>query len=86
MKSPNEQYLIAQELSKIGPSFKLVEYEITGFELDNDYKLAISSSCSMFTESYIKSVIKLSEEYDFSWYVSDSCFAVHDGNLFIIIY
>lgn len=86
MKSPKQQQFIAQELSEIGPSVKLVEYTITGYKRDNNYRLAISSNTGMFTESYIKSVIKLSQQYGFSWYVSDICPAVPNNNLFIIIY
>lgn len=86
MKSPNQQYLIAQELSKIGPSVKLVDYEITSYKRDDNYRLAISNNTGMFTESYIKSVIKLSQQYGFSWYISDICPAVPNNNLFIIIY
>lgn len=86
MKSPNEQYQIAQELSKIGPSAKLVEYEITCYETNDDYRLAISNITGMFTETYIKSVINLSQKFGFNWFVSESCLPFPDGGLFIIIY
>lgn len=86
MKSPNEQYLIVQELNKINSFVADAGFNIVGYEADGEYRIAISSTIGMIPEVYIKRIVALSELYGFSWFLSDSCLAVDDGNLIIIIY
>lgn len=86
MKSQNQQHLIAQELSKIECNINEADYKIVGYEIDGDYRIAVSPIYGMFSQSYMSIVLKLSKEYGFHFYVSDTCAAIHDINLFIIIY
>lgn len=86
MKSPNKQHLIAQELSTLDYSTQLPSYEITCYEIDNDLRIAISSNIGLFPQHYITSVVKLSQEYGYHFYIRDSCAATRDIKPFIIIY
>lgn len=86
MKSPNEQYLIAQELTKLESNCDYPSYNIHCYKVDVEYQIAISSNIGMFPGVYIECIIELSERYGYNWYVSDSCSADLDGSLFIIIF
>lgn len=86
MKSPNEQYLIAQELNKLESFLAGQDCNIVGYEVDGEYRIAISSNIGMFPSFYIKDIISLSALHGFSWYISNSCASVHRRDLFIIIY
>lgn len=86
MESQNQQYLIAQELSKIECNVDPAGYKIVGYELSGDFRIAVSSSYGMFSQAYITIILKLSQEYGFRWFIADTCAAIHDENLFIIIY
>ena len=86
MNSPNEQYQIAQELSKIECYTNEANYDITGYEINGDYRIAVTAKQGMFSQVYIHNVVKLSQQYGFSFFISDICSAIRCKKLFIIIY
>lgn len=85
MESPNQQYLIAQELSKIFSSADINDFNIVGYELVGKYKIAISSNYGLLPGDYISEIVKLSQKYKFKFYVSDTTAADIDGNFFLLI-
>ncbi len=86
MESQNKQYLIAQELNKIVCNVDLADFDIVGYELYGRYKIAITSSYGMFPGTYIAEIVKLSKEYNFKFYISDTCATDIEGDFFLIIY
>ena len=86
MDSPNKQYQIAQELSKYKCNVDSADYNIVGYELSGDFRIAVSSHYGMFPQTYIAIIFKLSQAYGFHFYITDTCSAIHDENMFIIIY
>lgn len=86
MQSPNQQYLIAQELSKIFSLADSDDFNIVGYELEGSYKIAISSNYGMLPGIYIAEIVKLSQKYKFNFYVSDTTAADIDGDFFLLIY
>lgn len=86
MQSPNQQYLIAQELSKIFSLADSDDFNIAGYTRDENYKIAISSNYGILPGTYIAEIVKLSKKYSFRFYISDTTIADIDGDFFLIIY
>lgn len=86
MESQNQQYLIAQELNKIVCNVDSADFNIVGYTLHGHYKIAITSSYGMFPGTYITEIVKLSQQYNFKFYISDTCAADIEGDFFLLIY
>lgn len=86
MLSQNQQYQIAEELRKIFCFTEPEDFNIVCYELEERYKIAVSSNCGMLPGIYIAKIVKLSQEYNFEFYISNTCVADIDGDLFLIIY
>ena len=86
MISQNQQCLIGQELIKIMCDINTPYIDVTGYELDGQYKIAISSKAGMIPEICIARILRLRREYDFNFYISDTCYISKESGVFIIIY
>ena len=86
MTSPNQQYLIAQELAKIDCHSDDKIFDIVGYELEGIYKIGILSNLGIFPGDYIKQIYLLSQEYKFKFYITDTCSSFEYGTIYIIIY
>lgn len=86
MQSPNQQYLIAQELSTIFSVADSADFNVVCYELEGSYKIAISSNYGMIPGIYIAEIVKLGMKHQLKFYVSDNTSADIDGDFFLIIY
>lgn len=79
MKSPNDQYLIAQVVSNIDS----LDYNIALYDYKDSYRVTVSTKLGMFSQAYIEQMLKLSQVHKFHFYISAS---FQERGLYMIIY
>lgn len=82
MKSPKKQHQIAQILSNTDTA----ECDVVLYTCKDEYKIAIPSKYGMFPQTLIANILNLSQIHEFNFYISETCYAFQEENVYIIIY